>query len=162
MYIEFKDMPEKSRVWVYQAGRQFSPEETSVISSKLSAFCEGWNVHGNPLPTSFEILDNQIIIMAVDETGLGASGCSIDSSVRTLRQLEEQLGNDLTNQGKVTFRSNSGEIHVTSALGIKSKVISGEIDSDTFVINPQIQTKKELEKVWISASESWMSRYFPN
>lgn len=162
MYIEFKDMPENSRVWVYQAGRQFSSQEATLVNSKLSAFCEGWNAHGNPLPTSFEILDNQIIILAVDETGLGASGCSIDSSVRALRQLEEQLGNDLTNQGKVTFRSNSGEIHVTSALGIKAKVTSGEIESDTLVVNPQIQTKKELENVWISASDSWMSRYFPN
>lgn len=162
MYIEFKDMPENSRVWVYQAARQFSTEEATLITSRLSTFCEGWNVHGNRLPTSFEILDNQIIILAVDETGLGASGCSIDSSVRTLRELENELDNDLTNQGKVIFRSNSGEIHVTSALGIKSKVTSGEIEGDTLVVNPQIQTKKELENVWISAADSWMSRYFPN
>lgn len=162
MYIEFKDMPENSRVWVYQAARQFSPEEVSLITSKLSDFCQGWNVHGNPLPTSFQILDNQIIVLAVDESSLGASGCSIDSSVRTLKELEEQLGNDLTNQGKVTFRGNSGEIQVTSALGIKSKVLAGEIESDTLVVNPQIKTKKELENVWISAAESWMSRYFPN
>lgn len=162
MYIEFKDMPEDSRVWIYQAARQFSEQEKELINSKLSAFCDGWNTHGNRMPTSFQILDDQILVLAVDESGLGASGCSIDSSVRTLRELENEIENNITDQGKVTFKSNSGEINVASALGIKSKVTSGEIDSQTLVINPQVQSKKELESVWILAGNSWLNRYFPN
>ena len=114
------------------------------------------------MPTSFQILEDQILVLAVDESGLGASGCSIDSSVRTLRELEDELENNITDQGKVTFKSNSGEINVASALGIKSKVTSGEIDSQTLVINPQVQSKKELESVWILARNSWLNRYFPN
>ncbi|MDR7131211.1 hypothetical protein J2X69_003571 [Algoriphagus sp. 4150] len=162
MYIEFKDMPEYSRVWVYQAARRFSEYEKDLITSKLSVFCDGWNTHGNRMPSSFEILDGQILVLAVDESGLGASGCSIDSSVRTLRELEDEIENNLTDQGKVTFKSSSGEISVASALGIKSKVTSGEIDSHTPVINPQVQSKKDLESVWILAGKSWLSRYFPN
>ncbi|WP_192348073.1 hypothetical protein [Algoriphagus sp. Y33] len=162
MYIEFKDMPEDSRVWIYQAARRFSGHEKELIASKLSIFCDGWNTHGNRMPTSFEILDDQILVLAVDESGLGASGCSIDSSVRTLRELEDEIENNITDQGKVTFKSISGEISVVSALGIKSKVTSGEIGFQTLVINPQVQSKKDLESVWILAGNSWLSRYFPN
>jgi hypothetical protein len=162
MYVPFEDISEDSRVWVYQAARQFSEREKELISARLSAFCDGWNTHGNRMPTSFQILDDQILVLAVDETGLGASGCSIDSSVRTLRELEDELENNLTDQGKVTFKFNSGEITVASALGIKSKVTSGEIDSRTLVINPQVQIKKDLERVWILAGNSWLNRYFPN
>lgn len=162
MYVEFNDMSEDSRVWVYQAARQFTAAEKKIIASKLSAFCDGWNTHGNRMPTSFQILDNQILVLAVDESGLGASGCSIDSSVRTLRELESEIENNITDQGKVTFKSNSGEISVASALGIKSKVTSGEIDSQTLVINPQVKSKKDLESVWILAGNSWLNRYFPN
>ena len=162
MYVQFEEMSEDSRVWVYQASRQFSTQEKELIRARLSTFCDGWNTHGNRMPTSFQILDDQILVLAVDETGLGASGCSIDSSVRTLRQLEDELENNLTDQGKVTFKSNSGEITVASALGIKSKVTSGEIDSHTLVINPQVQIKKDLESVWILAGNSWLNRYFPN
>lgn len=162
MYVDFKNLPEDSRVWVYQATRKFSKQEIELISSTLTRFCEGWNTHGNRMPTSFEIIDDQVIALAVDETGLGASGCSIDSSVRALRQLEDLLSTNLTDRGKVTFKSKSGELLVVPALGIREKVLSGEIDSSTLVINPQVQTKKDLESVWISAGKSWLSRYFPN
>ncbi|MEB2776100.1 hypothetical protein SYJ56_12325 [Algoriphagus sp. D3-2-R+10] len=155
-------MPEDSRVWVYQATRQFSEQEQELIASRLSIFCDGWNTHGNRMPTSFQILDNHIVVLAADESGLGASGCSIDSSVRTLRELENEIENNITDQGKVTFKSDSGEISVASALGIKSKVTSGEINSQTLVINPQVQSKKDLESVWILAGNSWLNRYFPN
>ena len=162
MYVQFEDISEDSRVWVYQAARQFSDQEKKLITSKLSVFCDGWNTHGNRMPSSFQILDGQILVLAVDESGLGASGCSIDSSVRTLRELENELENNITDQGKVTFKSNSGEINVVSALGIKSKVTSGEIDSQTLVINSQVQSKKDLESVWVLAGNSWLNRYFPN
>lgn len=162
MYVNFREMPEDSRVWVYQAARKFSEQEKELITSKLSVFCDGWNTHGNRMPTSFQILDEQILVLAVDESGLGASGCSIDSSVRILRELESQLQNNITDQGKVTFKSDSGEINVASALGIKSKVTSGEIVPQTLVINPQVQRKKDLDRVWISAGNSWLNRYFPN
>lgn len=162
MYVEFNNMSEDSRVWIYQAARQFTEQEKALIASRLSAFCDGWNTHGTRMPTSFQILDNQILVLVVDESGLGASGCSIDSSVRTLRELESEIENNITDQGKVTFKSSTGEISVASALGIKSKVTSGEINSQTPIINPQVKSKKDLESIWILAGNSWLNRYFPN
>lgn len=161
MYVDFKKMPEFSRVWVYQAERTLSDQESAQVKSRLTAFCEGWNTHGNLMPTSFDIIDNQIILFAVDESNLGASGCSIDSSVRTLRELESQLGIDLTNQGKVSFK-NQNEIKVSPALGIKSKVLSGEISAETEVINPLIKEKSDLNQLWIPAKSSWLNKFFPN
>lgn len=162
MYVPFDSLPEYARVWIYQAERQFSSEEQETIDQRLKKFCEGWNTHGNLMPTSFQIIEGQLIILGVDESQLGASGCSIDSSVRTLRELEIQLSINLTDQGKVSFRNNMEKIYTAPALGIKSKVQAGEIVPDTLVINPQVRTKKDLEKVWISANESWLNKYFPN
>lgn len=161
MYVDFNKMPEHSRIWVYQAERTLNEQEAAQVRAKMKAFCEGWNTHGNLMPTSFELLDNQIILLAVDESNLEASGCSIDSSVRTLRDLESQLGVDLTNQGKVSYK-NQSQIHVSPALGIKSKVLAGEISVDTEVINPLIKEKSDLNKLWIPAKSSWLNKYFPN
>lgn len=162
MYVPFDTLPENSRVWLYQSERKFSLEEIKLIQSRLSHFCESWNAHGNPLPTSYEILDDQILVLAVDESAAGASGCSIDSSVRTLRELEQQLRVDLTNSGKVSFKSEDGAIEVAHALSIKNKVLEGAITKDTPVINPVLQSKKDLENIWISAGKSWLNKYFPN
>lgn len=162
MYVDFNKMPAYSRVWIYQAGRSFTTAEKELVTNRLKAFCDGWNTHGNGMPSSFQILDDQVLIMAVDESNLGASGCSIDSSVKALRELENTLGINLTDQGKVSYKSINGELKVASALGIKSKVIEGEIEAETLVINPLIQRKEELENVWISAGKSWLNKYFPN
>jgi hypothetical protein len=162
MYIPFDQLPTHSRIWVYQAERGFSSQEKELISTSLKQFCEGWNTHGNLMPTSFQILEEQFIVLGVDESSLGASGCSIDGSVRTLRELEKQLEINLTDQGKVSFKNNAGQVAVYPALGIKSKVLSGEIERETLVLNPLVKIKKDLENVWISANESWLNKYFPN
>jgi len=162
MYVDFNKMPAYSRVWIYQASRSFSQAEKELVNNRLTAFCNGWNTHGNGMPSSFQILDDQVLILAVDESNLGASGCSIDSSVKALRELENTMGINLTDQGKVSYKSADGKLKVAPALGIKSKVIEGEIAVDTLVINPLIQRKAELKEVWISAGKSWLNKYFPN
>lgn len=162
MYIPFDQMPDYSRVWIYQADHKLSENDEQVVRDRIQRFCEGWNTHGNLMPTSFELIDSQILILAVDESRLGASGCSIDSSVRTLRELENALNINLTDQGKISLKKASGEMKVISALGVKSKVTSGEIDLETEVINPLIRTKSELQNLWQPVRNSWLSKYFPN
>lgn len=160
MYTEFKLMPTNSRVWIYQAARVFSPAEEELINSTLYKFCQEWNTHGKQMLSSFDILSHQILILAVDENNLGASGCSIDSSVKILRELEDKINNNLTDQGKVSYKNINGGIEVTPALGIKSKVLDGEIIASTSMINPLIQRKEDLNMIWISAEKTWLNKYF--
>lgn len=162
MYLPFEQMPEYSRVWVYQADHGFSDAEEQAIRDRMTRFCEGWNTHGNLMPTSFELVENQILILAVDESKLGASGCSIDSSVRTLRELEDLLRTNLTDQGKISLKKPSGELSVIPALGVKSRVTSGEIDPEAEVINPTVRVKADLKNLWQPVRNSWLNRYFPN
>ena len=162
MYLPFAQMPDYSRVWVYQAARKFEFQEEESIRKKMEAFCEGWNTHGNRMPTSFEIVDHQILILAVDESQLGASGCSIDSSVKALREIESQLGINLTDQGKISLKKKGGKVSVIPALGVKSRITSGEISEELEVINPLIQTKADLQNLWQPIRKSWLNKYFPN
>ncbi|WP_026950521.1 hypothetical protein [Algoriphagus mannitolivorans] len=162
MYVPFAQMPEYARVWVYQAARKIEAQEKEIIQNRMKEFCEGWNTHGNRMPTSFEIVDDQILVLAVDESQLGASGCSIDSSVRTLREIESQLGINLTDQGKISLKNSLGKVSVIPALGIKSRVTSGEITEELEVINPIIQTKADLQNLWQPVRKSWLNKYFPN
>jgi hypothetical protein len=162
MYLPFDQMPDYSRVWIYQADHKLSSVEEQLVRERMKSFCEGWNSHGILMPTSFELLESQILILAVDESKLGASGCSIDSSVRTLRELESKLNINLTDQGKITLKRPTGEMKVISGLGVKSKVTSGEIDLETEVINPLIRVKADLQNLWQPVRNSWLNKYFPN
>ncbi|MCL6258619.1 hypothetical protein M3O96_05940 [Aquiflexum sp. TKW24L] len=163
MYKPFDQMPSDARIWTYTSTRKFDNKELEIISSRLSKFCEQWNTHGALMPTSYDIRFDQVIILAVDESQLGASGCSIDSSVRLLREIETEMNIDLLNQGKVSFLNEANNLEVNPILGIKSKVTTGILHAETIVLNPVIQRKSDLEKNWkISAKESWLNKFFEN
>jgi hypothetical protein len=163
MYIPFRKMADHSRIWVYQADRKLNKVELTFVNDVLEKFCEQWNSHGSLMPSSFDIRFDQVIILAVDESSLGASGCSIDSSVRTLKTIEQELGINLLDQGKVGILNAERTLQVSQALGIKSKVTEGIIQADTIVLNPVVQRKSDLENNWlISAKDSWLNKFFMN
>ncbi|AFL84029.1 hypothetical protein Belba_1409 [Belliella baltica DSM 15883] len=163
MYLEFEDIAAHARIWIYQSDRKFTQEEVSWIKDRLKAFCEQWNTHGALMPTSFEIKFDQVIILSVDESNLGASGCSIDSSVKTLREIEQKLGVNLIDQGKVGFLASEDTLAVNSVFGIKESVQSGLVNPETLVLNPLVKEKADLENKWlIPAKESWLNKYFEN
>lgn len=162
MYISFHEMPASSRIWVYQADRPFSPSEKTWIQQLLTSFCEGWNTHGQGMPTSFDIVYDQFIMLAVDENGLGASGCSIDSSVRIIRTIEEKIGVNLLDSGKVSFLSEN-KVAVNKLAEVRESISNGVLQPDTYVFNPIISTKSDLTEKWIiPAKETWLKRFFTN
>ncbi len=162
MYQPFDQLPDSSRIWIYASSRKFSIAEQEVIRKTLRDFCTGWATHGREMPSSFEILHEQLLVLAVDESQLGASGCSIDSSVRALQGLEQALDLDLVNQGKVTLMDSNGALRVLPALGLKSKILTGQITLDLEVVQPTLHTKADLKRLWIPVRKSWLSSYFPN
>lgn len=162
MYIPFERMPETARIWIYQSTRRFSTEEKEFVTERLTAFCNQWNTHGALIPSSFDIQYDQIIILSVDESRLGASGCSIDSSVRTLREIEQKLEVNLLDQGKVSF-INKGNVVTSKFQEIKDYIQAGNLQEETPVFNPMVQKKEDLVENWlIPAKDSWLKKYFLN
>jgi hypothetical protein len=52
MYVPFEDLPEESKIWIYQSNRKFSDAEFSEIETDLQAFLENWAAHGTSLVSS--------------------------------------------------------------------------------------------------------------
>lgn len=160
MYVPFDEMPYSSRIWVYQSDRPFAKDEITWIENKLKAFCDGWNTHGQHMATSFDIVLNQVIVLSVDERNFPASGCSIDSSVRVLREIEERLGVNLLDAGKIAVL-NHDTVSVSKLSSIKAEVLAGNILPESKVIDPTVSKKEDLMEKWIiTAKDSWLKRYF--
>ncbi|WP_209330065.1 hypothetical protein [Lunatimonas salinarum] len=160
MYVPFEEMPYSSRIWIYQADRPFAKDEITWIENKLKAFCDGWNTHGQQMATSFEVLLNQVIVLSVDEQSLPASGCSIDSSVRVLREIENKLNLNLLDAGKIGVIQHD-RLAVSKLGSVKAEVLAGNILPESKVIDPTVSKKEDLMANWIiSAKDSWLKRYF--
>lgn len=160
MYVDFEQLNETSRIWVYQASRELSTDEQAHVKEVLKAFVEEWTRHGEALKASYTIKYDHFIILAVDEHFNQVSGCSIDASTHVFKSLEEQLGIDLLNKLNTAFRIGN-HINIVSLQDFKKYVSENKIGEDTIVFNNLVQTKGELEKNWeVPALESWHRRYF--
>ncbi len=92
-----------NRVWVYQIDRLLSKEEEAQVKVDIDAFTAQWAAHGNALKASAQILWSCFIVLAVDENHEAASGCSIDSSARMLKDLGVRYNFDAFNRNTIAY-----------------------------------------------------------
>lgn len=159
MLVNFESLDNSSKVWVYQADREFSSHEEDVINEKATIFIESWKRHGDDLKASFKIMYHQFIVLAVDENYNGISGCSIDASVNLMKQLEKAFELDLTNRLNILFRDGNN-MNVVKMADFQKFAKEGKITSETIVFNNMVATKGEFEQNWeVSADKSWHKRF---
>lgn len=160
MYVNFDEMDPKARVWVYQSNRKLSDEEVALISQNLKNFCEQWAAHGAPLQSSYLVYKNQFVVLTVDEGFNAASGCSIDSSVDIMRQLEQHLSVSFFERTQIAF-INDDEVFLLPMNEVKKNISSGRISQNTLTFNNLVKDVGELKESWqVEAGSSWLKRYF--
>lgn len=161
MYIPFDQLPDHSRLWIYQSSRPFTADEQLQIAAGLKAFCEQWNAHQQQLNSSFEIQFDRFIILSVDEGVHAASGCSIDSSVAVIRQIAQQFGVDMFNRLDQALLIDD-QVVVKSLAEIKKELAEETLSEQTKVFNNLVKDIAEFKSGWIvPIADSWLSRFVP-
>lgn len=162
MFVPFDSLPSGSRVWIFQSNRRLTDQEMQIAEARLRAFTEEWVVHGSPLASSYSIRYNQFFILAADESDQMASGCSIDSSVRALRELETLLNIDLFDRNQVAFLV-EGKVTLLPLKNLKENFATRILSGDTLTFNNLVGTTDELQDRWVlPAADTWVKRYIPN
>ncbi|MDQ2794253.1 MAG: hypothetical protein M3Y12_09640 [Bacteroidota bacterium] len=160
MYVAFDQLPATARVWIYQASRPLTSEETVHLLPTLARFAEDWTSHGRNLLASAEVLHQYFLVLGLDEAVAGASGCSIDASVRFVAQLEQQLGLELLEKSRLAFMQH-GEVRLVDRRELQAATASASVTPDTLYFDNTLATKGELDTIWPRpASETWLVRYF--
>lgn len=160
MYIPFEELPQESRIWIYQSSRKFSDDEVATIEKDIIEFLTNWNAHGTSLEASFVIKYNRFIILAINPEVQAATGCSIDSSVEFIQKLEQQYSVDLLDKMNVAFKQGEYVTYKT-LLDFKKLAKEKSVSENTIVFNNLVNTIEEFNEGWeIPASESWHSRFF--
>ncbi len=159
MFTEYKYLPNNSRVWIYQSDREFTQKEIEFISGKAEEFINSWTRHGDNLKGSFTIKYNQFLVLAVDESFNNVSGCSIDSSVRFIQQLENELQLDLMNKMNITFKDGD-TINLVKLSDFQKFAKEKKITQETVVFNNMVNTKQDFENNWeVPVKQSWHKRF---
>lgn len=159
MLVDFKELPDHSRIWIYQCNRSFNPTEVEEIKLSLENFLTQWTAHGQDLKAGFEMPYNRFIIIGLDQSMAMASGCSIDASVHFIQSLEEKYQVDLLDKMNVSYKQ--GEFVDYKPLSdFKKMAKQRAVSKNTVVFNNLVATKAEYDEHWeVPASESWHARF---
>lgn len=160
MLIDFNNLPDDARIWIYQANRKLSDDEVAAMTEKTNTFLEQWTAHGADLEAGFEIKYNRFIVIGLNQANASASGCSIDASVHFIQQLEKEFDVDLLDKMNVTFYNGEFIAHKTLK-DFKAMAKAKSVSPKTVVFNNLVNTKAEYDTQWeVPAAESWHSRFF--
>ena len=159
MLVEFNNLPEESRIWIYQANRSFTDEEIIEIQNKLDIFIENWTAHGSDLQSGYLIKYKRFIVIGLNQNLNKATGCSIDASVHFIQQLEKEYNVDLMDKMNVSYKQ--GDYIAYKPLSDFRKMAKDRaVSKNTIVFNNLVANKAEFEEHWeVPASESWHARF---
>lgn len=151
----------ESRVWIYQAARRFTMPEALHIESLLDDFVANWHSHGSPVKGFATLLFGQFVVIMADETATGVSGCSTDSSVRVIREIEAHTGVPMFSRTTLAFWVNN-KVELIPMNQAAYALQHGIIGADTLYFNNLVATKEALLHQWlIPVKQSWLISKLP-
>ena len=155
-----EDFADDSRVWIYQSNRPLTIDEALQIDELLENFAAGWKSHGADVKGFAKLLFGQFVILMADETATGVSGCSTDSSVRLIKNVEQDFNINLFDRQTLAFMVKE-RIQLFPLDQLNHAIENDLISPDTLYFNNTVQTKQELISHWIiPVKNSWLAKRF--
>ena len=131
--------------------------EALEIEPMLEAFLASWNTHGTPVKGFANLLFGQFIVIMADETHAGVSGCSTDSSVRLIKQIEEKFKVDMFNRQNLAFVVKD-KVQLLPLAQLQYGFDNGFLSQETLYFNNLVANKGEMLEKWIiPIKESWLA-----
>jgi len=150
----------QSKVWIYQSNRRFTDQESAEIQNILNDFVVQWTAHGHQLKAKAEVFHQYFIVLTVDQDVANATGCSIDASVRVIKDIESKFRLDLFDRFNMAYKIDD-DVHVATKEDFETLISIKKIGLDTIVFNNLVQTLEDFEQKWeVPLQDSWHKNIF--
>ena len=155
MFIDFKNISDNSRLWIYGSAKVLTSDIQFSISKKITSFLNSWAHHGKYLTCSFTILYDRFIVIALDEDINQTGGCSMDGLQKLILKIDDDFSLDLYNRLNVFINT---ENKITC---INSNMLNAnnDITEDSLFFDLNISKKKELSNWLIPIKIGWCKRF---
>ncbi|MDE1191619.1 MAG: hypothetical protein PW786_05725 [Arachidicoccus sp.] len=156
-----QNFSDNSRVWIYQSNRLFSLREALQLEKFFEEFLSQWNTHGKPNKAYANLFFGQFIVIMADESSQKVSGCSTDSSVRFVKEIEKQFSVNLFDRQSLAFVIKD-KVQLLPISQLNYAFENNFINGDTLYFNNLADTKKDWVENWIiPLKESWLAKRLP-
>lgn len=156
----FSHISDNARVWIFASPKAIPSANEKQILDQINTFLRGWQAHGKDLESSVQLEKSHFIIIAVNEEVAQATGCSIDSMMRFMREIEQVHDLILTDRSLVYWESNNG-IHSAPFTEIRDKISNGFLNESVKVFDTSTSSGIQLKSKWpTEAGNTWLSKFF--
>lgn len=160
--VHIDTLPDDARVWVFAANDVLTADAESLLLTEADTFLLQWRAHGTPLLGARELREGRFLCIAVDERAAGASGCSVDTLFRRLRELEPALGTSLIAGGQIFWRNADGVVERASREQFAAHAAGGTVGAQTRVFDVSVTTLAAWRQQFeVEVAASWHARYLP-
>jgi hypothetical protein len=150
-----------ARCWIFGSSLPLDPEDAR-LRQRLDGFFSQWNSHGEPVAGRWRVLEERFLVVLRDPEGAEVSGCSIDSMVGQVKELERELGTRLLDSSRIFYRDADGSAQSATRPGFKALIAEGRIGPDTEVFDTTLSRMADLVPGVFSKPlrESWHARLY--
>lgn len=159
MLVDFEEIPEDAKIWVYPSSRKFYPNEIDALEEKVKTFVKNWKSDYENFKASYKFLYDRFVVLTADDIKTPLTSKDIDASVSFILSLQQEYEIELLDRMNVCFKQ--GEFVQYKDLKdfkklLKNKALTGK----TIIFDNLITTKQDCENFWeIPIEESWYSRF---
>ncbi len=111
----------------------------------INQFSHNWLSHGVPVKAAAHLFFGQFVVLMADETATGVSGCSTDSSVRLIKEIEKVFGVNMFDRMALAFIVKD-KVQILPMPQLKYAVEKGFITADTLFFNNRCIDKRRIGK----------------
>ena len=157
MIVDFQQLSDDAKVWIYPCSRKFYPQELAPINEKISSFMISWSesIEGD---VSFQLLHERFIVFGVEED-VKITNKHLDEQVAFILKLQLEYEVELLDKMNVCFKQ--GEfIQYKDVKEFKKLLKNKSVNEKTIVFDNLVQTKYDLEHYWeVPITDSWYNRF---
>jgi len=159
-YVPFDALPDEARMWCFAAEPEPAPREAAHLLDSMQRFVEQWTAHRQDLAAGVTWVHQRFLLVGLDESGTGASGCSIDALMGHLGDLERELNIRLTDASPVWYRDEEDRIQRVMREDFRKLAKSGSVGPDTPVFDLTSSNIGPIRSGGLErpASTSWHAR----
>ena len=159
--VEFEQLPSDARVWIFSAERALTQDEQARLLQVVDAFLSEWGAHDMPLTAGRDIRYDRFLFIAVDQSRVGPSGCSVDALIRQMKALQQEISVELVNNAPVLFRRGD-QITRLERDEFAALATQGEVGPETTVFDNTLTSLGDVrDGRWeTSAAQSWHGKAF--
>ena len=155
MYIDFNQLPENSRLWIYGSSRIIHEEDKVKIHKIIFPFLQNWQHHGKTLSSSYTILNNHFFIIGLDETINPTGGCSMDGLQNIILKIDHNFNFNFFERLNV-FLFLKNEVKCISSKDLNQIT---DLDQNSLIFNLNIEKKQDINGWLIPIRDSWCKRF---